>query len=192
MAERFDIAILGGGMGGYPAAIRAAQLGLHAVLVEEDKVGGTCLHRGCIPAKALLQSAALLDELRHADTFGVTTGEVGFDYAVAGKRRDQVVNQLYKGVQFLLRKNKVTVVSGRGRLDGPGRLSVTNAGGETSAVEAGAVIIATGSRAKQLPGVSADGQVVLTSDEALKLDRAPASEVNMPSSPPDDSTVTSP
>jgi dihydrolipoamide dehydrogenase len=177
VAERFDIAILGGGMGGYPAAIRAAQLGLRAVLVEEDKVGGTCLHRGCIPAKALLQSAALLDELRHADTFGVITGEVGFDYAVAGKRRDQVVNQLYKGVQFLLRKNKVTVVSGRGRLDGAGRLNVINAGGETSAVEAGAVIIATGSRAKQLPGVSADGQVVLTSDEALKLNRAPASAI---------------
>jgi dihydrolipoamide dehydrogenase len=177
VAERFDIAILGGGMGGYPAAIRAAQLGLRAVLVEEDKVGGTCLHRGCIPAKALLQSAALLDELRHAGSFGVTTGEVGFDYAVAGKRRDQVVNQLYKGVQFLLRKNKVTVVSGRGRLDGPGRLAVTSTGGETSMVEAGAVIIATGSRPKQLPGVAADGQVVLTSDEALKLNRAPASAI---------------
>jgi dihydrolipoamide dehydrogenase len=177
VAERFDIAILGGGMGGYPAAIRAAQLGLRAVLVEEDKVGGTCLHRGCIPAKALLQSAALLDELRHAGSFGVTTGEVGFDYAVAGKRRDQVVNQLYKGVQFLLRKNKVTVVSGRGRVDGPGRLAVTNGAGETSAVEAGAVIIATGSRPKQLPGVAADGQVVLTSDEALKLNRVPASAI---------------
>jgi dihydrolipoamide dehydrogenase len=177
VAERFDIAILGGGMGGYPAAIRAAQLGLRAVLVEEDKVGGTCLHRGCIPAKALLQSVALLDELRHADTFGISTGEVGFDYAVAGKRRDQVVSQLHRGVQFLLRKNKVTVVSGRGRLDGPGRLAVTSAGGETSDFEAGAVIIATGSRPKQLPGVAADGQVVLTSDEALKLNRAPASAI---------------
>jgi dihydrolipoamide dehydrogenase len=177
VAERFDIAILGGGMGGYPAAIRAAQLGLRAVLVEEDKVGGTCLHRGCIPAKALLQSAALLDELRHADAFGVTTGDVGFDYAVAGRRRDQVVSQLHKGVQFLLRKNKVTVVSGRGRLDGPGRLAVTNAAAEASAVEAGAVIIATGSRPKQLPGVDADGRVVLTSDEALKLNRRPASAI---------------
>ena len=120
VAERVDIAILGGGMGGYPAAIRAAQLGLSVVLVEEDKVGGTCLHRGCIPAKALLQSAALLDELRHADAFGVTTGDVHFDYAVAGGRRDSVVSQLHKGVQFLLRKNKVSVVNGRGRLDGPG------------------------------------------------------------------------
>jgi len=177
VAERFDIAILGGGMGGYPAAIRAAQLGLRAVVVEEDMVGGTCLHRGCIPAKALLQSAALLDELRHADSFGVTTGDVAFDYAVAGRRRDQVVSQLHKGVQFLLRKNKVTLLSGRGRLDGPGRLAVTNAAGETTAVEAGGVIIATGSRPKQLPGVEADGQVVLTSDEALKLNRAPASAI---------------
>src|SRR5579864_9364095 len=117
VAERFDIAILGGGLGGYPAAIRAAQLGLSVALVEEDKVGGTCLHRGCIPAKALLQSAALLDELRHAESIGVTTGDVHLDYAVAGRRRDQVVNQLYKGVQFLMRKNKVTGVGGQGRLN---------------------------------------------------------------------------
>jgi dihydrolipoamide dehydrogenase len=177
VAERFDIAILGGGMGGYPAAIRAAQLGLRAVVVEEDKVGGTCLHRGCIPAKALLQSAALLDELHHADAFGVTTGDVRFDYTVAGKRRDQVVSQLYKGVQFLLRKNKVSVVSGRGRLDGPGRLAVIGSDGETSVLEAGAVIIASGSRPKQLPGVPADGEAVLTSDEALRLDRVPASAI---------------
>jgi dihydrolipoamide dehydrogenase len=177
VAERFDIAILGGGMGGYPAAIRAAQLGLRAVLVEEDKVGGTCLHRGCIPAKALLQSAALLDELGHAAAFGVTTGEVSFDYAVAGRRRDQVVSQLHRGVQFLLRKNKVTVLSGRGVLAGTGRLSVTAAGGETTDVEADAVIIATGSRPKQLRGVPADGLAVLTSDEALKLNKAPASAI---------------
>ncbi|MGA8522293.1 MAG: dihydrolipoyl dehydrogenase [Candidatus Dormiibacterota bacterium] len=177
MAERFDIAILGGGMGGYPAAIRAAQLGLSVVLVEEDKVGGTCLHRGCIPAKALLQSAALLDELRHAESFGVTTGDVQFDYAVAGRRRDQVVSQLHKGVQFLLRKNKVSVVSGRGRLDGAGRLAVIATGGEEVTLDAGSVIIATGSRPKQLPGIPADGSVVLTSDEALRMNRVPASAI---------------
>jgi dihydrolipoamide dehydrogenase len=164
-------------MGGYPAAIRAAQLGLSVVLVEEDKVGGTCLHRGCIPAKALLQSAALLDELRHAESFGVTTGDVQFDYAVAGRRRDQVVSQLHKGVQFLLRKNKVSVVSGRGRLDGAGRLAVLATGGEEVALEAGSVIIATGSRPKQLPGIPADGNVVLTSDEALRMNRVPASAI---------------
>jgi len=164
-------------MGGYPAAIRAAQLGLSVVLVEEDKVGGTCLHRGCIPAKALLQSAALLDELRHADSFGVTTGDIRFDYSVAGRRRDQVVSQLHKGVQFLLRKNRVSVVSGRGRLDGAGRLAVVATGGDEMDVEAGSVIIATGSRPKQLPGIPADGSVVLTSDEALRLDRVPASAI---------------
>ena len=177
VAERFDIAILGGGMGGYPAAIRAAQLGLSVVLVEEDKVGGTCLHRGCIPAKALLQSAALLDELRHAESFGVTTGDVHFDYSVAGRRRDQVVNQLHKGVQFLLRKNKVSVVSGRGRMDGAGRLVVAPPAGDAVEIEAGSVIIATGSRPKQLPGHPADGNVVLTSDEALRMDRVPASAI---------------
>jgi dihydrolipoamide dehydrogenase len=164
-------------MGGYPAAIRAAQLGLSVVLVEEDKVGGTCLHRGCIPAKALLQSAALLDELRHADAFGVTTGDVHFDYAVAGGRRDSVVSQLHKGVQFLLRKNKVTVVNGRGRLDGPGRLLVTPRTGDPVTVDAGAVIIATGSRPKQLPGIPSDGEAILTSDEALKMNRVPASAI---------------
>jgi dihydrolipoamide dehydrogenase len=164
-------------MGGYPAAIRAAQLGLSVVLVEEDKVGGTCLHRGCIPAKALLQSAALLDELRHAESFGVTTGDVRFDYAVAGRRRDQVVSQLHKGVQFLLRKNKVRVVSGRGRLNGAGRLSVTAPDGDGVEIEARSVIIATGSRPKQLPGAPADGVVVLTSDEALKMNRVPASAI---------------
>src|SRR5580700_1072020 len=177
VAERFDIAILGGGMGGYPAAIRAAQLGLSVVLVEEDKVGGTCLHRGCIPAKALLQSAALLDDLRHADAFGVTTGDVHFDYSVAGRRRDQVVSQLHKGVQFLLRKNKVSVVSGRGRLDGAGRLAVIATGGAEVTLDAGSVIIATGSRPKQLPGIPADGSVVLTSDEALRMNRVPASAI---------------
>jgi dihydrolipoamide dehydrogenase len=177
VAERFDIAILGGGMGGYPAAIRAAQLGLRAVLVEEDKVGGTCLHRGCIPAKALLQSAALLDQLHNAAAFGVTTGEVSFDYTVVGRRRDSVVSQLHKGVQFLLRKNKVSVVSGRGRLDGPGRLAVTGKDGEVTAYEAGAIIVATGSRPKQLPGIPADGESVLTSDEALRIDRVPASAI---------------
>ena len=177
MAERFDIAILGGGMGGYPAAIRAAQLGLRAVLVEEDKVGGTCLHRGCIPTKALLQSVALLDELRHAEAFGVSASDVRFDYSVAGKRRDQVVSQLHKGVEFLLRKNKVTVIRGRGRIEGAGRLAVTPPEGDPVDVEAEALIVATGSRPKQLPGVPADGHVVITSDEALKLDRSPASVI---------------
>ena len=114
-------------------------------LVEEDKVGGTCLHRGCIPAKALLQSAALLDQVREGHRMGVNAAEVSFDYAVAGRRRDQVVGQLHKGVQGLLKKNKATVVHGRGRLEGPGRVIVaTQTGTDQMELEAGHVIVATG------------------------------------------------
>jgi len=169
--------ILGGGMGGYPAAIRAAQLGLRTAVVEEDKVGGTCLHRGCIPTKALLQSAALLDQLGRAQEFGITVESSRFDYSVAGKRRDQVVAQLYRGVEYLLKKNKVSVIQGRGRLAGPGHLSVATSAGEPLDVDAGSVVLATGSRPKQLPNVPSDGSQVITSDDAVKRDSAPKSAV---------------
>jgi dihydrolipoamide dehydrogenase len=175
--DRYDVAILGGGMGGYPAAIRAAQLGMRTVLVEEDKVGGTCLHRGCIPTKALLQSASLLDQLQHADAFGITTQGVNFDYGVAAKRRDSVVSQLHRGVEFLLKKNKVTVVRGRGRLAGTGKLAVSPSNGDATELDAESIIIASGSRPKQLPGVEADGRQVLTSDHAVKLGSVPRSAI---------------
>jgi dihydrolipoamide dehydrogenase len=177
MPERYDVAILGGGMGGYPAAIRASQLGLRAALIEEDKVGGTCLHRGCIPTKALLQSASLMDQLQHADTFGVMAKGFSLDMGVAGNRRDQVVSQLHRGVEFLLKKNKVAVVRGHGRIAGAGRLAVTASTGDPMEIEAGAVIIASGSRPKQLPGVPSDGTHVLTSDDAVRMNRVPASAI---------------
>ncbi|MBV8084886.1 MAG: FAD-dependent oxidoreductase, partial [Chloroflexi bacterium] len=177
MADRYDVAILGGGMGGYPAAIRAAQLGLRVALVEEDKVGGTCLHRGCIPTKALLQSAALVDQLQHASTFGVSVDNVRLDFAAAGNRRDKVVNQLYRGVEFLLKKNKVTTIRGHGRIAGAGHLSVVPQSGDSTDIEAGEIIIASGSRPKQLPGVESDGEHVLTSDDAVRADRVPASAI---------------
>ena len=164
-------------MGGYPAAIRAAQLGLRVALVEEDKVGGTCLHRGCIPTKALLQSAALVDQLQHASTFGVSVDNVRLDFAAAGNRRDKVVNQLYRGVEFLLKKNKVTTIRGHGRIAGAGHLSVVPQSGGSEDIEAGEIIIASGSRPKQLPGVESDGQHVLTSDDAVRADRVPASAI---------------
>jgi dihydrolipoamide dehydrogenase len=176
--ERFDLVVLGGGSGGYVAAIRAGQLGLRTAVVEEDKVGGTCLHRGCIPTKALLQSAALLDQVRDGASLGVAVGEVSFDYGVAARRRDAVVGQLHKGVQSLLKKNKATVVRGRGRLEGQGRIVVaTEPGTEQVELEAGHVIVATGSRARQLPGMESDGRQVLTSDDALFLDAIPASAI---------------
>ena len=164
-------------MGGYPAAIRASQLGLRACLIEEDKVGGTCLHRGCIPTKALLQSASLMDQLQHADSFGITATGVSLDMAVAGNRRDQVVSQLHRGVEFLLKKNKVSVIRGHGRLAGAGRLAVTASTGDPVEVEADAVIVASGSRPKQLPGVTADGRQVLTSDDAVRMNDAPKSAI---------------
>ena len=175
--DRFDVAILGGGMGGYPAAIRASQLGLRVALIEEDKVGGTCLHRGCIPTKALLQSAALLDELQHAEAFGVTASAVSLDYAVAGRRRDQVVAQLFRGVEFLLKKNQVSIVRGHGRLAGRGRIAVSGNSGDPIEVEAGAIVIASGSRAAQLPGLEADGRQVLTSDDAVRSNTVPKSAI---------------
>jgi dihydrolipoamide dehydrogenase len=176
--ERFDVVILGGGSGGYVAAIRAGQLGLRVAVVEADKVGGTCLHRGCIPAKALLQSAALLDQVRDGQRFGVSAGEVTFDYGVAARRRDEVVGHLHKGVEGLLKKNKATVVPGRGRIAGPGHVVVAGeAGVDQVELEAGNVIVATGSRPRQVPGMETDGKQLLTSDDALFLDRVPPSAI---------------
>ena len=177
MPERFDVVILGGGSGGYVAAIRAGQLGLRTAVVEAAKVGGTCLHKGCIPTKALLQSAALLDQVRDGARLGVTTGEVTFDYGVAAQRRDSVVETLHRGVQALLKKNKATVFAGRGRLSAPGRVSVASGDAGDLELEAGAVVVATGSRPRQVPGLETDGSQVLTSDDALFLDHVPPSAI---------------
>jgi dihydrolipoyl dehydrogenase len=177
VAERYDVAFVGGGSGGYVGAIRAAQLGLRTVLVESDKVGGTCLHRGCIPTKALLQTAALLDAARSSARLGVRIGEVALDWPAAARNRDQVVSRLHQGVQGLLRKNGVTVLAGRGRLLGSSRVGISATGGEETEVEAGAVILATGSRVRSLPGLDLDGRSVISSDDALVLDHVPASVI---------------
>jgi len=164
-------------MGGYVGAIRAAQLGLTTAVVEEDKLGGTCLHRGCIPTKALLQSAFVLDQARQGARLGVRVSGVEPDYAQVGKNRDQVVSQLHRGVEYLMKKHRIEVVRGRGRLEAPRRVRV--GGGQSGDVEleAGAVVIATGSRPKQVPGAEPDGRSVLTSDHALTLDHVPASAI---------------
>jgi dihydrolipoamide dehydrogenase len=176
--ERFDVVILGGGSGGYVAAIRAGQLGLRTAVVEADKVGGTCLHRGCIPTKALLQSAALLDQVREGHRLGVTTGEVTFDYGVAARRRDAVVGQLHKGVEGLLKKAQASVVRGRGRIEETGRVVVAGETGEDQVeLETGHIIVATGSRPRQVQGLQSDGSQVLTSDDALFLDQVPPSAI---------------
>ncbi|HEU4672950.1 MAG TPA: dihydrolipoyl dehydrogenase [Candidatus Limnocylindrales bacterium] len=181
-SNSFDLVVLGAGTGGYTAAFRAAQLGLKVALVDEDKIGGTCLHRGCIPTKALLESAAFTERIRHAKDFGIGVGEPAIDYARMAARRDEVVTRMWKGLQTLVGKNKVTWVAGRGRLDGPTRVRVRQAPGEDGdaaggsgerVLEATDVILATGSRVKSLPGLEPDGKRIVTSDDVLRADRLP-------------------
>jgi dihydrolipoamide dehydrogenase len=177
----FDLVVLGGGTGGYSAAFRAAQLGLKVALVDEDKIGGTCLHRGCIPTKALLESAAVADKLRHAKDFGLTLpGEATVDYAQMAARRDQVVKRMWTGLKTLIDKNKVTWIAGRGRLEGPGKIRVsqpgedgTPGGGGDRILQATDIILATGSRVKSLPGLDPDGTRIVTSDDVLRMAALP-------------------
>jgi dihydrolipoamide dehydrogenase len=167
-----DVAILGGGNGGYACALRAAQLGLTVTLVEQDKVGGTCLHRGCIPTKALLHAAELMEEIRSASSFGIVVGDPVVDGAKVSAYRDSVVTKLYKGLTGVLKSRKVEVVSGSGRLAGPGAVEVD---GRT--IEAGAVVLASGSKVRSLPVAPFDGTAFISSDDALRLDTAPVSAV---------------
>jgi dihydrolipoyl dehydrogenase len=167
----FDVAILGGGMGGYPAAIRASQLGLKVALVESDKLGGTCLHIGCIPTKVLLESSELYHRVsaRGAE-FGVSAEKVGYDYPRIAARRDAVVSQLYKGVQYLMKKNKIEVVEGKGRLRDRNTIEVG-----AKQIKAKDVIVATGSTVKSLPGLDFDGQFIISSDNATLSTSVPES-----------------
>ncbi|HET7494114.1 MAG TPA: dihydrolipoyl dehydrogenase [Candidatus Limnocylindrales bacterium] len=177
----FDLIVLGAGTGGYTAAFRAAQLGLKVALVDEDKIGGTCLHRGCIPTKALLESAAFADRVRHAKDYGITIpGEPGIDYATFASRRDAVVKRMWTGLKSLITKNKVTWVDGRGRLEGPTKVRVSQPGedgtpgkGGERVLQATDVILATGSRVKSLPGLEPDGTKIVTSDDVLKMSTLP-------------------
>jgi dihydrolipoamide dehydrogenase len=166
--QRFDLLILGGGMS-YVGAIRAAQLGLSVGLVERDKLGGTCLNRGCIPSKALLETADLLHRVQaQGAEFGLSGHDgIGLDYGALATRRDAVIDKHVSGVEFLLKKNKVTVLRGNGTLTGP--TSVRVSGGESGDAEATAtnLILATGSAPRSLPGLEPDGRLIITSDEAL-------------------------
>jgi dihydrolipoamide dehydrogenase len=168
----FDLVVLGAGTGGYSAAFRAAQLGLKVALVDQGKIGGTCLHIGCIPTKALLESAAFAERLRHAKEFGLGVDDFTIDYAQMAARRDQVVKRLWTGLKSLVDKNKVTWIQGKGRLDGPRTVRVQmeadtdNPGGER-VLQGTDVILATGSRVKSLPGLQPDGKRIITSDNVL-------------------------
>jgi dihydrolipoamide dehydrogenase len=172
----YDVIILGGGPAGYVCAIRCAQLGLSTAIIEREGLGGTCVLWGCIPAKALLESASLANKIRHANDFGITVGDVQFDYGTAMKRSRGVSAQNSKGVEFLMKKNKVASLKGTGKLVGPKAIAVTGADGKTERHEAKkAIVVATGSRVRGLPqaGLALDKKVVLSSDEVLVLEQAP-------------------
>jgi dihydrolipoamide dehydrogenase len=166
--NKFDVVILGGGSGGYACALRAAQLGLTVALVEKDKLGGTCLHRGCIPTKALLHAGEVADAAREADQFGVKASLEGVDMSGVNSYKDGVVGRLFKGLQGLVKSRGITVVEGSGRLVGPRTVEV-----DGTRYEGGHVVLASGSYSKTLPGLEIDGKHVITSDQALSLDAVP-------------------
>lgn len=169
----FDIVILGGGSGGYACAIRAAELGMRVALVEKDKLGGTCLHRGCIPTKALLHAAEVADTARDGNEFGVLTSFDGIDLAGVHKYKDGVIERLYKGLTGLLKgSGRITVVEGEGRLVGPHTVAV-----DGTRYTGRHVVLASGSYTKTLPGIEPDGERILTSEHALNLDKVPSSVI---------------
>ncbi|MBU6213007.1 MAG: dihydrolipoyl dehydrogenase [Actinomycetales bacterium] len=171
----FDIVILGGGSGGYACALRASQLGLSVALIEKDKLGGTCLHRGCIPTKALLHAAEVADSTRESAHFGVKASLEGIDMPAVNTYKDGVISRLYKGLQGLVKSRGVTYVTGTGRLASPTTVAVSTEAGEVT-VTGRNIVLATGSYARSLPGLDIGGRI-MTSDQALNLDYVPTSVI---------------
>jgi dihydrolipoamide dehydrogenase len=176
--QRYELAIIGGGPGGYVAAIRAAQLGLRACVVEKGRIGGVCLNWGCIPTKALLRSAEIYGLCKRAREFGIMAPDPAFDMAAAVERSRAVSEQVSRGVEYLLKQHKVPVIAGRGYLVSPHRVAVLDPADEPlAAVEAKNVLIATGARPRSIPGVRIDGEKVISSTEAMTLGSVPESIV---------------
>ena len=173
MNKRYDVAVLGGGPGGYEAAIRCSQLGLKTALIEARELGGTCLNRGCIPTKALLHSAELYEEAKNAAKFGVSTGEITYDYAKIAANKDAVVARLTGGIGALEAAHGVDVVNGFGKLTSANTIEVDNG----TTVEADKIILATGSAPARPPIPGIDGKNVITSDEVLAMTELPDSFV---------------
>jgi dihydrolipoamide dehydrogenase len=172
----YDVIVLGSGPGGYVAAIRASQLGLKTAIVEKESLGGVCLNWGCIPTKALLKSAQVFDYIKHAKDFGIeASGQPNFEAVV--KRSRGVADKMSKGVQFLMKKNKIDVVMGFGKLKGKGQLEVSGSDGKTQVVEAKHIIVATGGRSRELPNLKQDGKKVIGYREAMSLSSQPKSMV---------------
>jgi len=173
--QQFNVVFLGGGSGGYVGAIRAAQLGMRVAVIERDKLGGTCLHRGCIPSKAYLESAHVYSEFQHRETFGLTADNVGYDFDGIQKYMRKTVTDNWKGVQFLMKKNKITVIEGDGRISSPTTLEVSGKDGDEQVMTEN-IVIATGTRPRTL-GIQVDGKRVFTSDNVWDADRMPGSVI---------------
>jgi dihydrolipoamide dehydrogenase len=174
--EQFDVTIIGSGPGGYVAAIRAAQLGLKTAIVEKDKrLGGTCTLRGCIPTKQLLMSAHVYEQMQHAADFGVEASGIQLAFANVQKRKDKVVMKNSKGIEYLMKKNKITTFSGTGKLALPGKVEVTGADGTKQTINTRNIILATGSVVRPIPGFETDGAHVVSSDHILELKEVPKS-----------------
>jgi dihydrolipoamide dehydrogenase len=168
MSTRFDLAIIGAGPGGYVAAIRASQLGMKTAIIEREHLGGICLNWGCIPTKALLRTSELYQAMRHAEGFGLAADNIRFDLARVVERSRKAAERLSNGVAYLMRKNKIEVISGSARLMGQGRIAVTGkAGAALPDIDAAHIIIATGARAQTLPGLEPDGRLIWTYREAM-------------------------
>lgn len=170
-SDQFDVVVVGGGPGGYAAALYGAAAGLNVAVVEKDKVGGTCLHRGCIPAKEYLETAAIYREIQTAAEFGITAGTPSVDFSVSQARKQKVVDQLWKGLSGLMKGRGITVFQGTGTHVGGGEISISDG----TTVQGSTVILAAGSVPRSIPGFEVDGRYVLTSDEFLSLEKLPAS-----------------
>lgn len=182
MAEQFDLVIIGSGPGGYVAAVRAGQLGLKVALVEKEKgarLGGTCGLRGCIPTKALLQSAHLFEKAGHFAEYGIKVENLGFDWTQVQKRKSDIVAKNSSGVTYLMKKNKVAIFNGFGKIAGKGKIEITGDDGKKQTIDTKNIIIATGSVVKPFPGFETDGKQVVNSDQILELDRVPKSMIVM-------------
>nr|WP_262497028.1 FAD-dependent oxidoreductase [Pedobacter psychrophilus] len=175
----YDLIVIGSGPGGYVAAIRAAQLGLKTAIVEKESLGGVCLNWGCIPTKALLKSAQVFEYIHHATEYGINVGESSADFGAVVKRSRGVADGMSKGIQFLMKKNKIDVIMGIGKIKKGGQVEVKLEDGTTKEYEAKNIILATGGRSRELPHIKQDGKKVIGYREAMTLPNLPKSMIVM-------------